>query len=172
MTADDRYGPYGYGEDGKDYSRQRVDWDRVDWGGLQEHCLARNSFRFGQISSGWPTKMSLPKASNAAALPARDPYSSTGRTAVVVRSWSGQKYPLHVRLYLRSLITEAALSSGASYAVFLLVDVNSRERGIFDSDANYQAALNELVPSEFHSIAVLFDEWLLESWYPMVEQHS
>lgn len=40
-----RFGHYGLG-DMVDNDNKRVDWDKVDWGGLQTQCLDKNSDRF------------------------------------------------------------------------------------------------------------------------------
>lgn len=176
MTADERYGPYGYGEDREAYSRSRVDWDKVEWASLQDNCVARNQERFpGGTELLSPSRLSLPswKTKIESKLPGslRPRPRSTGRTALVVRSWDGHKFRTEDKLFLRSLIVEAALSSGGQYAVYLLIDVHDRARGIFQSDTNYKAAVEEIVPKEFQSIAVLFDGSLLDAWYPKVKEH-
>ena len=66
---------------------------------------------------------------------------------------------------------EAGLSSGGEYVVFLLVDVKDGERRIFHDAKSYQKALEDFVPQELRSIAVLFDRELLQSWYPKVNEH-
>lgn len=175
MTADDRYGPYGYGEDRGGYSRTHVDWDQVDWASLQNNCTARNTERFPagtHLLS--PSRLSLPswKTRIGSKLPTSLRFKPpTGRTAIVLRTWGGHKFNAEDKLFLRSLIVETALSSGSQYAVYLLVDVHERAKKIFESDANYKTALEEIVPKEFQSIAVLFDGSLLDAWYPKVIEH-
>lgn len=66
---------------------------------------------------------------------------------------------------------EAALASGGEYGVYLLVDVKNKSQGIPRGAAAYTAMLNNCVPKELRSMAVLFDETLLESWYPDVVDH-
>ena len=56
--------------------------------------------------------------------------------------------------------------------MYLLVDVHDRARKIYHTEANCQLALDELLPAEFHSIAVLFDGSLLEEWYPKVGEYA
>jgi hypothetical protein len=102
----------------------------------------------------------------------RGPHKSTGRTAIVIRSWGDYRYTKEDMTNLRSLVVETALSSGGDYAVFLLVHIKDRSKAIFQSTANYQAALNSAVPLELRDIAILFDESLLEAWYPKVGEHS
>ena len=62
----------------------------------------------------------------------------------------------------------------ADYSVFLLVDVKDEDgsRQIFHDSKSYDKALQEMVPAEFRDIAVLFDQELLESWYPRIPEHS
>ena len=69
---------------------------------------------------------------------------------------------------------EAGLGSNADYAVFLLVDVKDKNstRRIFHDAQSYENALRDLVPEELRSIAVLFDQDLLKSWYPRIFEHS
>ena len=73
---------------------------------------------------------------------------------------------------IRSLIAEAALSSGGEYAVYLLVHIKDTSKMIFENRTNYEAALEDAVPREFRNIAVLFDESLLRAWYPKVGEYS
>lgn len=177
MTADGRYGPYGFGdEDPGKYSRSRVDWDSIKWASLQDDCLARNRFRFGQASALAEHK-ALPMPTILHRLKSiigsiRGHRQSTGRTAIVVRTWDSYNYQKNDMINLRSLVVEAALSSGGEYAVFLLVDIKDRSKDIFKNAAAYELALNAAVPPEFRDMAVLFDESLLEAWYPKIEDHS
>ena len=177
MTADGRYGPYGYGEEGTvNYSRSRVEWDSVNWASLQDACLARNSFRFQKTSNIVKLK-TLPMPGKLQRLKSainsnKGPRKSTGRTAIVVRTWSGYDYKKNDMLNLRSLVVETALLSGGEYAVFLLVHIKDTSSDIFKNTTAYRAALETTVPLEFRSMAVLFDESLLNAWYPKVEEHS
>ena len=177
MTADGRYGPYGYGEEGiVNYSRSQVEWDSVNWGSLQDACLARNLFRFGKTSNITKLK-TLPMPGKLQRLKStissiRGPRKSTGRTAIVIRTWGNYDYKKKDMINLRSLVVETALSSGGEYAVFLLVHIKDRSNDIFKNSAAYRAALETTVPLEFRFMAVLFDESLLEAWYPKVGEHS
>ena len=96
---------------------------------------------------------------------------SRGRTAIVLRGWDTYQYTPADLYHIRSLIMEAGLSSGGEYVVFLLVDVKDDERRIFQDARNYQKALDDFVPEQLRSIAVLFDRELLRSWYPNVDEH-
>lgn len=41
LTFDERYGPYGYGEESPEYRFSKANWE-LDWGKLQNDCLATN----------------------------------------------------------------------------------------------------------------------------------
>lgn len=90
----------------------------------------------------------------------------------MVRTWRGYEYMDEDLHYIRSLVVEAALKTGGEYQVILLVDMKDYEIDIFASEPNYLQALDDSgVPPEFESMAVLWDDRLLESWYPLVEEH-
>jgi hypothetical protein len=93
------------------------------------------------------------------------------RTAIVIRSWETYEYTPEDLWYLRSMISEAALTTGGEYAVYLLVDIKNKSQNIHKDPAAYAAMLEYCVPEELRSIAILFDETLLESWYPGVVDH-
>jgi Protein of unknown function (DUF3405) len=73
--------------------------------------------------------------------------------------------------YLQSIIVEAALAIRGEYAMYLLVDVKNKSQGIREDPVACATMLERCVPTEFQSIAVLFDETSLESWYPEVGDH-
>ncbi|KND92118.1 hypothetical protein TOPH_02902 [Tolypocladium ophioglossoides CBS 100239] len=177
MTADGRYGPYGFGEDKDTYNRSTVDWDRVDWGKLQDDCFDRNAERFpamapsvqvkGQTRFSWRNQTAMKTPT-----PAWDAFNGTRRAALVIRSYSNFDYKPEDMWHLRSLIAETALHSGGEYAVFLLVHVQDRESNVLRSQANYDDALRAAsIPPELQSIVVLWDDHLLESWYEAIEEH-
>ena len=94
-----------------------------------------------------------------------------GRIAIVIRSWETYEYTAEDLWHLRSIITEAALSTGSEYAVYLLVDIKDLSQQIHKDPVAYATLLEECVPPELQNIAVLFDKTLLESWYPKVLDH-
>lgn len=177
MTADGRYGPYGYHDDKPEYARKKVNWDKLNWAGLQNECLDRNKHRFGDktpLGEGEPRmklrgwKENIPPMLQGA----REPRDKTLRTAIVLRGWEEFEFTREDKINLRSIVVETALRSGGEYTVFLLVHVRNSDRAIFDSPDNYAEALADLVAPEFRSIAVLFDDNLLESWYPKTTTHQ
>ncbi|GAB1318050.1 Glycosyltransferase Family 34 [Madurella fahalii] len=179
MTADGRYGPYGFGEEKEDYGRERVDWDKVDWGKLQNDCFERNKERFPAAAkpladTRLEVRFSYRKNSQIPAVRHWHEFQPSRRTAIVVRVWRGYKYMPEDLYYLRSLVAETTLKSGGEYQVILLVDMkdyDGYENEIFASKEAYEQGLQDAgVPPEFQSITLLWDNRLLDSWYPEVTE--
>ena len=178
LSAAARYGPYGYREDEPDYNRKPVEWDSVDWGQLQNQCMRSNAKRFSRTSE-FQTSSRLALRTwkqrvlgwDLAGPPRHRSSDRAGRTAIVIRSWDTYDYTGEDLWNLRSIIAEAALATGGEYAVYLLVDVKDKSQEVHRDPAAYAAMLEYFVPEELRGIAVLFDETLLESWYPGVVEH-
>ncbi|KAK4641452.1 hypothetical protein QC761_501780 [Podospora bellae-mahoneyi] len=180
MTAENRYGPYGYGEDKQDYKRQKVDWANLDWGKLQNECFYRNRERFPEAAEPLndtriETRFTYRKNAPFSEIRHWHEFEPSRRTAIVVRVWKGYEYSSEDMYYIRSLIAETSLKSGGEYQVILLVDMKDYEGykpEIFASRELYEQGLKDAgVPPEFASIAILWDNRLLDSWYPDVEEH-
>ncbi|KAL1303234.1 hypothetical protein AAFC00_006649 [Neodothiora populina] len=182
FTASGRYGPYGFGEDQESYNRSKVDWKGVRWGALQDSCADANEERLPKLFS-FANKTRFvyrdrdqeaepsPLVDERARIKARRATDKTGKQAIVMRTWSTYPYTEDDLQNLRSLVTEAALDRSAEYAVFLLVDVKNLDAHIHSDAANLTAELEAAVPEEFRDMAVLFDQSLLESWYPDIPEH-
>lgn len=183
LTAAERYGPYGLGEEEDGYNRTRVDWSAVNWADLQNTCSESNHQRlpnaytfdhgrprFTYRQTSWKEKW-LPSFLATPNINPRPATETFHRSAIVVRVWSTYQYTPEDMWNLRSLVAETAIASGGEYAVFLLVDVKDKEAGIHTNPEAYDRVLRESVPPEFQDIAVLFDDSLLESWYPDVVEH-
>ncbi|RMY81263.1 hypothetical protein D0864_08359 [Hortaea werneckii] len=169
LTIDQRYGPYGYGEEDKAYAYPRVDWNAVDWGQLQSDCFKANEEAYGYPASN----LSEPRFRNVkdAEVPA-PPRSKTGRQAIILRTWSTYEYHPEDMWNIRSLISEAALATGAEYRVFLLVDMKCENcSDIYTNTTSYEEALTASVPAEFRNIAVLFHPDLQHSWYEKIDDY-
>ena len=185
MTVDGRYGPYGYGEDKPGYTRSKVDWEKVDWAQLQNHCLSGNRRRFESAEnvSNKPrfhlhTKIEKFKSSLRSVLShhsntqPEDRTSQNRQQVIVLRGYDDYEYKDKDLHNIRALITEAGLASGGEYAVVLMIHVRDKQMNIFDSEENYNRVFNKIVPSELRSITILFDDHLLKSWYPKLGEHS
>ncbi|KAK3295224.1 uncharacterized protein B0H64DRAFT_142450 [Chaetomium fimeti] len=175
MTAAERYGPYGWGDDKPTYGKTKVAWDSTDWAALQNQCLERNAQRFKQpvpIDAG-KQRFRMREAGEEVRLPVVEPQAArhVPRTAIVFRAFEGYNYTTEDLINLRATTAETALRFGGEYTVFILVNVKDKGRDIFASEDNYRRAVRELVPAEFRSMAVLFDETLLQSWYPSIKTH-
>ncbi|PHH63627.1 hypothetical protein CDD81_5608 [Ophiocordyceps australis] len=177
MTAEGRYGPYGFKQEDAGYKRSRVEWERVDWGQLQDECVARNAHRFPRQEGRARPRMErrftwLNQTGLGLTMPGWKDFNSTRRTALVVRAFSGFEYKAEDMWHLRSLVVETALRTGGEYAVFLLVHIQDGKGSVFASGADYEAAFEAAgIPEELQPLAVLWDDGLLESWYPQVEEH-
>ncbi|KFA76506.1 hypothetical protein S40288_01515 [Stachybotrys chartarum IBT 40288] len=177
MTADGRYGPYGYGEESTSYTRSKVDWDAIDWGKLQDECYESNAHRFPKslpsVRIGERTRFTLRKHSYIVHSPSYDVFKDTRRTAIILRSFEGFEYKPEHMWSIRSIITEASLRTGGEYAVVMMVNVKNKGLEVFESQEKYDQAFEMLkIPPELRSITILWDEQLLESWYPDLADHS
>jgi len=180
ITTAGRYGPYGYGEDKDEtYNRTKVDWNKVDWGKLQNECFDRNARRFPDVAKPLDNMLRMTRFRLRDAAPFPEvrhwhEFEPTRRTAIVLRAWRGYAYKDEDMHHIRSLVVETGLRTGGEYHVIILVDMKDYEHPIFDgTEESYHRALKDAgVPPEFQSMAVLWDDRLLESWYPLVEEHK
>ena len=176
MTASGRYGQYGFGQDDSPARRSKPSWNKVDWGNLQSNCLKINQGRFSSNARvDEPvnrTRLSLVGEFRGERTPSWDAFPTTRRTAIVIRAWEGFEYPAESMWTIRSLIAEAGLGSGGEYTVILLVNVLDQAWDIHGSQERYDEAFRAMnIPPELQSIAVLWDNTLLENWYPEVGEH-
>lgn len=194
-----RYDPYGYDEGNLEASGGRrkanraskVQWEKVDWGYLQEDCLTRNQPRYAPLPSAnrtttlWmPREEDINDVDNTIVLQDAESQKSMSyrlwksdqkykqRTAVVLRTWETNEWTVDTIQYIRSMIMELSLHSGAEYEVIVLVDVKDAGARIFDNDASYRQTLKKSMPDEFKNNTILFNRQLLERWYPKAGQHE
>lgn len=175
-----RFGAYGFGQDEKkkifDWKQKSVkpEWNYVDWGELQDRCMLDNKDRYGpnarQPFNRQPSK-DLPKDHKK--LPKHDSSPTPGakhhaRTAVLIRSWEGYVYTSNDIEAIRALIAELNLLSGGEYQVFLFVNVKDKFADIYSNDRVYNDMLEQHVPRELQGISILWNEAMLEKWYPKV----
>lgn len=194
-----RYDPYGYddtdleGNGGRRKSNRasKVKWDNVDWGYLQGDCLMRNQHRYeplpwaNRTTTLWmPRQEDIDDVDNVVVLPNDESQKSMSyrlwksrqnykqRTAVVLRTWESNEWTVDTMQYIRSMIMELSLHSGAEYEVIIMVEIKDGSKRIFDDHASYQQTLKKAVPDEFKNITILFNRQLLEKWYPKAGQHE
>ncbi|CAI7664862.1 unnamed protein product [Penicillium manginii] len=180
-----RFGAYGYDEmseeDVPGFTRPpQVPWSEVDWHELQSLCFERNVDRYRPGSATTQTQerplsfeLRRPPQktydSYDTPLPGQKRYHN--RSALLIRSWHTMTWTENHRQYLRALIMELSLHSGGEYEVFLLVHVNDDDLPIF-SDTKTMNRLRNSIPAEFRSMALFFNNKLLEAWYPKIAEHS
>nr|POE85541.1 hypothetical protein CFP56_43857 [Quercus suber] len=174
VPASDRLGPFGHSSAKSRYYAQDKErpWSDLRWGELQAECAARHfdtSTRDEAITSrklhrAFP---SLDKDLNDSKLDD----ASTGRTAVVLRTWDAYEYYANQMAWMRAMITELSLDTGGQFQVFILVDVKDQAINLTD-EHSYAEVLNRSVPPELQDIALLFNEELLREWYPKVSEHG
>ncbi len=194
-----RYDPYGYDEGdvesngGKRKSNRasKAQWDKVDWGYLQGDCLSRNQYRYeppqftNRTTTFWmPREEDIQNVDDTIVLPDDGPQESKSyrlwkssqkyrqRTAIVLRTGESNEWTIDTMQYIRSMIVELSLHSGAEYEVIIMVEISDASANIFDNDASYQQTLKKAVPDEFRSSTILFNRQLLDKWYPRAGQHE
>lgn len=176
MTPEDRYGPYGFGEDAKTYNRTRVNWNEIDWGFFQNECLRVNQERFPAAAEPFrndPPRFALKQERNVPAKRRWEEVPDTRRTAIIIRAYDGYDWTAQDMHHIRSLIVEASLKTGGEFSVILLVHIRNLRYNIWKSREEYHKALRAAqIPYEFHSITVLWNNPLLESWYPGTLEHD
>ncbi|KAG8532968.1 uncharacterized protein KY384_001750 [Bacidia gigantensis] len=185
-----RFGPYGLEDDTIELGTQspiEVEWKTVRWGALQNDCLERNAERFEPIqrpngTSFWmPTEGDFAEIDEVLYFPSEQRKSllSKGasykkRSAIVLHMHAATEYTVDTTEYIRSLITELSLHSGAEYEVIVMVEAKwshledydeDTRHSIFENPGSYKFSLTKTVPEEFRENAVLYTPALLKAWY-------
>ncbi|KAJ5791104.1 uncharacterized protein N7518_008115 [Penicillium psychrosexuale] len=168
-----RYGAYGYGD-----QAHKVQWQDVNWATLQKDCLQRNADRYQPSDIREKTSTLHREQEEGTAKRHEREKRETNRDhtsaifkpriAVVLRTWLDMEYTNDDLYYIRSIIMELSLLSGAEYEVILLVDAK-------DTELPYPADLDSLkksLPLELRDLAVFFNSEILEDWYPMIGIHE
>ena len=149
-----RFDAYGFS------NVEGVDWDQVDWHGLQQSCLDKNSDRFNLKPRPVPGQpMETKQFSD---------HKQTHRTAVIFRSHDKMEYTSDVMRNMRAVITELSLNTGGEYQAFLLVQVKDLSLPIFEDSHTYDRVRDELVPHEFQNMTVLWSEGMWPRMYPLL----
>jgi hypothetical protein len=177
-----RFGQYGIGSP-LDRDGQAIDWDRVDWGELQQMCIDANQARYNLKGSpnkhlsnydpsGRPTVDDGPrgkrgKTGHYSLRPSFWKESGPkveSRTALLLRSYTGKDYNDNDRQVIRSLVTELSLRTGGEYQVFLLVHVRDATYNLTNT-STYRTVLEEQIPREFHNMTVLWNDAVVHALY-------
>ncbi|KAJ5899188.1 hypothetical protein N7495_003932 [Penicillium taxi] len=178
-----RFGAYGFDEDETEeipgFTRPpMVSWYDVDWHKLQSQCFERNINRYAPSSlteQSYQQPLSFELREPPKKMDGSDTASSLKpyhpRSALLIRTWHEMLWTKNHREYLRALIMELSLHSGAEYEVFILVHVKDDELPMF-SDPKTVAQLKKSIPQEFRNMAVFFNNKLLEAWYPKIPEHT
>ncbi|KAI3287700.1 hypothetical protein DTO002I6_7666 [Penicillium roqueforti] len=181
-----RYAPYGYADEtdeaDEDNKGNNVKWQDVNWATLQQDCLHRNENRYQPSKIGekmwtlhkehdkktdehrWSGEKMRTDRNNASAI-------LKSRTAVVLRTWLGREYTEDDFYYIRSMIMELSLLSGAEYEVVLLVDAKDIDLP-HPADTVGLDSLKKSLPRELQDLAVFFNAEILRDWYPKIDVHE
>ena len=151
--------------------QSRIDWRKVDIGRAQTTCREKNQHRFSKqlpgysddvfhhaeswLNQGLPLTTEINTAQS----------SHLPRTAMVLRLWDTYNWTEYSHIYIRSLINELNLQTGAEYDIHLLVQIKDGSP-IFASDRVYNAILEKVVPKEYRPMATLWSADLMRLLYP------
>lgn len=171
---DSRYGIYGYG--GLHQSTSPIDWNKVNWGGLQSRCFFRNAGRYQVGRDNINRAIPLPGQFTSRGDRSRERSSGyKSRSAVIIRVWHDMPWTENFKHYIRSVSMELSLHSGAEYEVLILVHVRAGVSLYFPNGKIDDVAINRLahthIPPEFHDMVMFFSERTLDEWYPEVGEH-
>lgn len=118
------------------------------WRRLGPHAPARKTYE---------TSAKIKRASNSTS-------KLEPRTALLLRSFSGKTYTDNDMQVIRSLITELSLRSGGQFQVFLFVHIRENDQDL-KNEEEYLKAIEDHVPTEFKSIALLWNEPAVDLQY-------
>ncbi|KAL5401368.1 hypothetical protein PMIN06_011844 [Paraphaeosphaeria minitans] len=185
-----RYGAYGFGSRDANVLHWEapppppVAWGDVDWGRLQDECVAGNAGRYAPGAQAVTVKSRSGVLPDDAAVEAAFSVSSGvagpgarssaqgrkyhARTAVLIRAWTGYVFEEDDVLAVRAMVSELSLASGGEYEVFVLLHVKDGEVDVFGNRTLYEEVVRENVPRELRGLAVLWSESVLREWYPEV----
>jgi hypothetical protein len=158
-----------------------VDWDKVQWGDLQDNCVKQNKRRFKPMqerkdNSIQYSNIRRPIVDDAAKVPSqsKDPglANKVKRTAVLIRVWTGAKWTADVVMNIRAMIAEASLASGGKYQIFILLHVKDEGVPLFVGEDQPDATIKKYVPPEFWSITEVWNHAQIRSLYSNIAEHA
>lgn len=180
-------------------STPEVDFREVRWAEAQEACLEKNRPRFesmkadsadrkhlfpkghdgSELESATPSSIRkrdnttlLSASVNAEAAEHQKNLTLLPRTAIVIRTWWDHKYSTEDIIYLRSLIAELSLLSGAEYTVHFLIHVKDDKVPIWADRQIYDRVLENSLPAEFRGMGSLWSERQMGLIYGGLEESS
>lgn len=157
------------------------DWDRLDWGELQETCAVANKQRFKPVKERPQNSIQYSNIRHKHDQAPAKTLSSTlepgmvnkvKRTAILVRVWTGAKWTADAVLNIRAMIAEASLASGGKYQVFLLLHVKDENIPLFVGEDEPQATIEKHIPPEFRSITEVWNHAQIRSLYSNLAEHA
>ena len=179
-----RFAPYGFGYSkknggqgtGMDGDREGidaiwadgdyVDYKDINWAHATNRCETLNAHRFEPKPETHHTALYMPigslspqdqpKKEDAKKEVAKN--ATLPRTAVIIRTWLGYYYDEEDIIYLRSLISELALSSGGAYSIHFLIHVKDNNLQIWGDEVLYNRVLDDALPAEFRGMGTLWSE--------------
>lgn len=186
-----RLGPYGLGYSrkyggsgaGMQGDREGIDsiWEDVDqvdyrginWAEAQRRCQELNQDRFEPLTTNARRDLGGPEGPIAAEAKASNGTISNKlpRTVVLIRTWQGYEYDDEDIMYLRSLISELSLHSGAEYTIHFLIHVKDDSQ-IWSDEAIHAKVLNESLPLEFQGMGTLWSEPQMQLIYPGLHESN
>ncbi|GIZ37904.1 hypothetical protein CKM354_000133400 [Cercospora kikuchii] len=169
-SAFERFAPFGHLATGAQF--ENLPWSEVRWGSVQDGCARDNGGKMEDQTAGRKLKRPGEGLDQELEDVIQDE-RKTGRTAVVLRTWDTYEYGPNHKAWLRALVTESALDTAGRFQVFLLVDVkNPATEDLLSNEVLYAQILDRSVPEEFQDMAILFNDKLLQEWYPKVSNHK
>lgn len=160
-----RYRPYGqkpehahhHAHASSSQPHTTPNWSETQWQRLQQNCVALNQKRYALgESSGIQPKLNMRASTKAL----------HARTAILIRTWEGYNYTENDLQSIRALIVETSLLSGGEYQVFLFLNVKNNTIDL--TEERQQAILSQHIPPELQDITVMWNEKMLQDWYPEV----
>ncbi|KAG9790945.1 hypothetical protein ABEF93_006908 [Exophiala dermatitidis] len=158
-----------------------VDWDTVDWGELQDTCVAANKQRFKPVKERLQSSIQYsnirhkhdrepPKALTSTMEPGL--VNKAKRTAILIRVWTGAKWTADAVMNIRAMVAEASLASGGKYQVFLLLHVKDESVPLFVGEDEPQATIEKHIPPEFRSMTEVWNHAQIRSLYSNLADHA
>jgi hypothetical protein len=174
-----RLWPFGHLEDSADNDTSL--WDNVNWGQLQDQCVQQNSDRFAPVKEAERAKDSATTGrSDDETKPGKrtwhkgraDRRKLKARSAVLIRTWTGNNYTDNDKQSIRSLVTELSLRSGGEYQVYLLLHVKDNTLPIWDNATLCDEVIHKNVPQEFWNMTIPWQESKMAEWYPLIPEEA